>query len=76
MDELRKRAEELIEKYKKDGNDRELQKIYIIHKLLEKDKLFFSISIEDAMSILKNLNIENYNEKYLELISFKNFKQI
>jgi len=76
MTELRQKVKELIVEYEAQKDIQQLQKMYIIEKILKDDKAFFSMYIEDAINILKDLKIENYKEKYLELVSFDNFWEI
>ena len=71
MYDLRERTKKLIEKYEKEENKKKLQRLYIINKILENDKAFLSIPVEDAINILKDLEIENYKEIYIELMSFQ-----
>ena len=75
MVELRIRVKELLKKQEKNGNVKQLQKLYVIQKILEDDKAFFSIPVEDAINILKDLEFDDYKEKYLELISLKSFNE-
>ena len=71
MYDLRERTKKLIEKYEKEENKKKLQRLYIINKILENDKAFLSIPVEDAINILKDLEIENYKGIYIELMSFQ-----
>jgi hypothetical protein len=76
IEEYRKLNNDLMEKYKSDK--KMLAKHKLIKGLLNDNKCFFKISIEDAFSILRDLEIPDneIEEKYKSLISYENFKNL
>jgi len=71
LDFLVNANKELIKKYENDFI--KLQKQLIISNLLKQKNCFFKISIEDAYSILKDLEISNYEETYANIISYNEY---
>lgn len=65
-DDLIKKSEDNIFRY---------TRLEYIKKLLEDDKIFFKISLEEAYSILRDLDFleSEYTKIYKELINEKNF---
>lgn len=68
IENLRKINEKMLIKYK--DNNEALKRQLIISSLLKNDDCFFKISMEDAYNILNDLEIINYQETYLQLISY------
>ena len=52
-----------------------MEKYSVIDKILADDKCFFTMSVEEAYAILRDLGIEeeSIRKVYLELIDTKNF---
>lgn len=61
----------LMNKYQ--NNPKKLERQLIISNFLKYDDCFFKISIEDAFKILKDLEISNYEETYINLVSFDKY---
>ena len=61
---------ELLKKYQS-GEKREKQ--LIIAKFLKSKDCFFKVRIEEAYNILKDLEFDNYEEIYLNLISYDSY---
>lgn len=62
---------QLINKYQ--NNPRKLEKQLMISNFLKHEDCFFRISIEDAFRILKDLEISNYEETYINLVSYDKY---
>jgi len=62
---------QLINKYQ--NNPRKLERQLMISNFLRHDDCFFRIPIEDAFKILKDLEISNYEETYINLVSFDKY---
>ncbi len=62
---------QLINKYQ--NNPRKLEKQLMISNFLRHEDCFFRISIEDAFRILKDLEISNYEETYINLVSYDKY---
>ena len=62
----------LINKYEDDP--KKLERQLMISNFLRYDDCFFRISVEDAFKILKDLDIMNYEETYINLVSFNNYE--
>lgn len=62
---------QLINKYK--NNPKKLERQLMIANFLKYDDCFFRISIEDSFKILKDLEISNYEETYIGLISYDKY---
>lgn len=71
MNNLIEKNKELLEKY--NNNQTLKEKQLIIARFLKNKNCFFNIRIEEAYNILKDLEIENYEEVYLELISYNTY---
>lgn len=73
LEDIRVRNKELIEKYKNDKDN--LYRQNLIKKLLSDKECFFKISIEEAYSILTDLEYEEKELKdiYMNLVSYNNF---
>ena len=61
----------LINKYSE--NPQKLERQLIISNFLRYDDCFFKVSIEDAFNILKDLEIKDYEETYINLISYDKY---
>lgn len=72
MDELKKINNKLIEMYQKD--EESLKKQLLIKKILSEKNCFMKMDIETAFSILKDLEIPEFDVKnvYSKLISITN----
>ena len=62
----------LMNKYEDDP--KKLERQLMISNFLRYDDCFFRISVEDAFKILKDLDIMNYEETYINLVSFNNYE--
>ena len=71
IDVLRDINNKLLIKYENDF--KKFEKQLMISNILRYDKCFFKLSIEDAFNILKDLEISNYKEVYLKLISYNEY---
>ena len=71
IESLRKINTELMNKY--NNNPRKLERQLMISNFLKHDDCFFRIKIEDAFKILKDLEISNYEETYIILVSYDNY---
>ncbi|MBE7075038.1 MAG: hypothetical protein E7376_03575 [Clostridiales bacterium] len=71
---LRNKNKELIKKYEKEGDVKNTISQKVIFNLLSHDDCFFKISLEQAYTILKELNVkpEMYEQIYLQLTKPKN----
>ena len=71
IESLRNLNKELIKSY--ENNPKKLERQLMISNFLKHDDCFFRISIEDAFKILKELGISNYEEAYIDLVSYDNY---
>ena len=71
LDFLKKVNIELTKKY--ENNPEKLIKQLMIYNFLKYDDCFFKVTIEDAFSILKDLEISNYEETYINLVSYDKY---
>ena len=62
---------ELINKYK--DNPEALERQMIISGLLKQKNCFFKIPVDTAYNILRDLEITNYEETYLNIISYNEY---
>ena len=74
LEVLRETNQKLIIKYQNDKS--KLDRQLLIYNILKKDDCFFEITIEDSYNILKDLEIENYEECYKELISYLKYSAL
>ena len=72
IESLRNLNKQLINKY--GDNSKKLERQLMIANFLKHDDCFFRISIEDAYKILKDLEIENDEETYIELVSYDKYE--
>lgn len=74
LDKLRSLNQKLIEKYHKEKDDKNETIQKIISRLLKDEDCFFKVSIEQAFTILRELNIkkEDFEKIYLQLTKPKN----
>ena len=63
----------LITSYASD--ERKLERQFVISNLLKNDDCFFELPIEEAFSLLKDLGISDYEEIYLNLVSYENYNK-
>ena len=61
----------LIEKY--EDNPEKLEKQMLISNFLKHDDCFFKVSINDAFMILRDLEITNYEETYINLVAYDKY---
>lgn len=66
---LREKNKKLIKYYTINNDAKELTKHKIIEQILKHDDCFQKLSLEEAYSILKDLQIDNWKEVYAELLS-------
>ena len=71
IETLRDINKDLINKYY--NNSRKLEKQLMISNFLKHDDCFFRLTIEDAFKVLKDLEITNYEETYISLISYDKY---
>ena len=71
IETLRDINKDLINKYY--NNPRKLEKQLMISNFLKHDDCFFRLTIEDAFKVLKDLEITNYEETYISLISYDKY---
>ena len=71
IESLRNLNKELIKSC--ENNPKKLERQLMISNFLKHDDCFFRISIEDAFKILKELGISNYEEAYIDLVSYDNY---
>ena len=71
LDHLKSINNKLLVKYENNPQKFEIQ--LMISNFLKHNDCFFRISIEDAFNILKNLEIVNYKETYMNLISYDKY---
>ena len=71
IEHLRSLNSQLINKYH--SNPKKLERQLMISNFLNHKDCFFRINIEDAFKILKDLGISNYEETYINLISFDEY---
>ncbi len=55
------------------NNPEKFEKQLMISNFLKDNKCFFKISIEDAYNILMDLEIANYKDIYVSLISYNDY---
>ena len=55
------------------NNPEKFEKQLMISNFLKDNKYFFKISIEDAYNILMDLEIANYKDIYVSLISYNDY---
>ncbi len=74
LNKLRKINDLLINKYRTEENFKKLSIQLNIKKLLTQNDCFFKMSIEQAFTVLRELDIkkENFENIYLELTKPKN----
>lgn len=72
--ELRKINQKLIFKYQTDKN--KLNRQLLIFNILKNEDCFFKLDIETAYNLLKDLEIENYKECYLEQVLYSKYSCI
>ena len=63
----------LIASYASD--ERKLERQFVISNLLKNDDCFFELPIEEAFGLLKDLGISDYEEIYLNLVSYENYNK-
>ncbi len=74
MDELREKVNFLIEKYSLiSGEKARYQRLRVIKEILKDEKCFWEMKTVTAYKILKDLEFENYKDKYKELSDLKKF---
>ena len=66
---LREKNKKLIKYYTINNDAKELTKQKIIEQILKHDNCFQELSLDEAYSILKDLQIDNWKEVYAELLS-------
>ncbi len=71
LEELRAINDDLIIKYKNEHN--KLERQLMISNFLKQDRCFFKVSMEVAVSILRDLEISDPMETYLNLVSYKSY---
>ena len=78
MQELRDLVAKEISLYEKTAfsNDiYKLKKLKIIEEIFEDEGCFFKMKREDALHILEELGINNYEDYYKKLISYNKFQK-
>ena len=71
LDSLKIMNNKLLVKY--ENNPKKFEKQLMISNFLKNDDCFFKVPIEVAFNILKDLEVENYKETYLNLVSYNKF---
>ena len=76
LEELKKRNEQLIQKFQDENDVKKLCRQNLIKNLFKDVNCFFKLDIKDAYNILRDLGfpIEQIETIYKELISFEEFK--
>ncbi len=69
--------ENLIEKYRKEKDDRLFRQL-VIHELLQDDACFFHLPIDDVYQILIDLLVPfaELKKTYQELVSFQEYQRL
>lgn len=71
MNKLREQNKLMLYKYSKENNAKEIAKHTIIGELLKSDDCFQKLSLDEAYTILKSLNVDDWKEMYVKLVNKK-----
>ena len=69
INKLREQNKMMLYKFTKENDLKAINKHRIIQELLKYDDCFSRLSFEEAYTILKSLNVENWKDAYAKLLS-------